>query len=313
LFLGAGFSKWSADLPVATELFDFAIEPWGPVEVRKLVRVKALKTEWDAAHPGGQAEQFIAAALHFTVKNKEAVMWYITRRLSGPFVWREFHARCWRRHILMVDENRRHQIEGVLRAMEFVQRFAKPGLMGIVTTNYDLLPEYSLGTKGFNYGIRNEVLTGRGAYPVSQWKNPVKLTGPVPIAKLHGSISWDEHDRYTDGRRGLTGRALIVAPVPEKTPPDLLQPVWELGEHILNRSRQLVVFGFAFNPYDEAVLNLLRTASRSVNSVLVIDRTPQQARAQSIWPKAQIHCCQPEPDGHSDIQTWLAAGCNTRN
>ena len=30
LFLGAGFSKWAADLPVASQLFDFDIEPWWP-------------------------------------------------------------------------------------------------------------------------------------------------------------------------------------------------------------------------------------------------------------------------------------------
>ena len=36
LFLGAGFSKWAANLPVASELFDFAIHPFGVREERKL-------------------------------------------------------------------------------------------------------------------------------------------------------------------------------------------------------------------------------------------------------------------------------------
>lgn len=30
MFLGAGFSNWAASLPVARQLFDFEIEPWGP-------------------------------------------------------------------------------------------------------------------------------------------------------------------------------------------------------------------------------------------------------------------------------------------
>jgi len=41
LFLGAGFSKWAADLPVASQLFDFDIEPWGPREYKKLEIVKS--------------------------------------------------------------------------------------------------------------------------------------------------------------------------------------------------------------------------------------------------------------------------------
>jgi len=40
LFLGAGFLKWAADLPVASQLFDFNIEPWGLREYKKLEIVK---------------------------------------------------------------------------------------------------------------------------------------------------------------------------------------------------------------------------------------------------------------------------------
>ena len=95
--------------------------------------------------------------------------------------------------------------------------------------------EYALGTKKMNYGVRGEVLTGRGAYPVSQWANPVTLVGSVSVAKMHGSVSWDENARYTDGRRGLTGEALIVAPTPEKGAPDSLRDVWDLAARILAR------------------------------------------------------------------------------
>jgi len=64
LFLGAGFSKWAADLPVASQLFDFDIEPWGPREYKKLEIVKSLKHNWDISHPHGLTEQFIADALN---------------------------------------------------------------------------------------------------------------------------------------------------------------------------------------------------------------------------------------------------------
>ena len=108
----------------------------------------------------------------------------------------------------------------------------------LLTTNYDLLVEYALGTKEMNYGMRGEVLTGRGPYPVSQWANPVTLTGSVSVAKMHGSVSWDENARYTDGRRGLTGDALIIAPTPEKSMPDSLRDVWDLAARILGRAPQ---------------------------------------------------------------------------
>jgi len=260
LFIGAGFSKWAVDLPVASQLFDFDIELWGPRENRKFEIVKSLKQSWDERNPGGLAEQFIAYALNLSDKSREAVLWYVARRLSEPFIWKEFHAHRWRRHVLMIDENRRFNVPGVVEAQNFLQRFYHPSLAGIITTNYDMLAEYALGTKRFNYGVSNQTLVGRGPYPLSQWRNPVTLRGKAPLAKVHGSISWDESACYTDGRRGLTGHALIVAPTPEKEPPKRLQFVWELAERILEQARRLVVFGFAFNPYDEAVLNLLQCA-----------------------------------------------------
>jgi len=302
LFIGAGFSKWAAQLPLANELFDFAIEPWGRQEAHKLKLVESLKESWNSTNPESQAEQFIAAAMSFPAKDKEAVLWYITRRLSEGFIWKEFHSRRWRRHVLMIDENRRFQIDGVKCAIHFLQAFCSPSFTGIVTTNYDMLVEYALGTKGFNYGIPNQILMGRGPYPVSQWQNPVKVTGPIPLAKIHGSISWDEHGYYTDGRRGLTGNALIVAPTPEKTRPKELEFVWNLAEIILNQASHLVVFGFAFNPYDEAVINLLKSASSKVKSVLLIDIQPPIERTQSIWPNAEIKT-KPPPD--VDTETYI--------
>ena len=36
---------------------------------------------------------------------------------------------------------------------------------GIITTNYDFILEYAFGSKGFNYGIQNESVLGRGHNP----------------------------------------------------------------------------------------------------------------------------------------------------
>jgi hypothetical protein len=278
---------------VANALFDFTIEPWGEREAQKLMLVRALKQQWDDEHPGGSSEQFIAAALTFETRKRELVLWYITRRLSDPFIWKEFHAQRWRRHVLMIDENRRYEIAGVVRAQKFLQSFCNPSLSGIVTPNYDMLPEYSLGTNGFNYGLRNQQLIGRGAYPMSHWKNPVRVTGSVALAKIHGSISWDTAGCYTDGRRGLTGRALIVAPTPEKVCSESLRHTWEVAERILRPAIELVVFGFAFNPYDQAVLDLLRDSTPNLKSVHLIDIHPPVDRAEALWPHARVTSSQP--------------------
>jgi hypothetical protein len=304
IFLGAGFSNWAVGLPVAKRLFDFNIEPWGPRENVKIKAVTTLKENWDINNPNGQTEQFIADALKSEDKNKEIVLWYITRRLSEPFIWKEYHAQKWRRHVLMIDENRKFNIPGILKAQKFLQQFYNYPLAGIITTNYDMITEYMLGTKGFNYGVPNQVLKGRGPYPLSQWRNPVTLSGKISLAKIHGSISWDENDYYTDGRRGLTGHALIVAPTPEKRPPESLKFIWKLAKNILEKSTRLVVFGFAFNPYDEAVLKLLQSGRQNLETILLIDTKPNKEIACNLWPDADIVFTQPSSEGKIDIQNW---------
>ena len=229
------------------------------------------------------------------------------RRLTEPFIWTEFHAQRPRRHVLMIDENRRFDIGGVVEAKHFIQQFRGPLLSGIVTTNYDMLVEYALGTKGFNYGAPIEVLSGRGPYPLSQWRNPVTLEGEIPLAKIHGSISWDEQGHYTDGRRAITGGALIVPPTPEKRPPEVLGHVWDLAGRILERADALLVFGFAFNPYDEAVLKLLQSAGRNLESVLVVDIDPKIGLARDLWPVATVTSCLPPPSGDRSIEHWWAS------
>ena len=304
LFLGAGFSKWAADLPVASELFDFQIEPWGQREERRLGIVKRKKADWDQRHPDDLAEEFIGYALTLRQEERKPVLWYIVRRLSRDFIWKEFHAQKCRRHHLMVDENRKWNIPGVVRAHNFLKGAALRSLAGIVTTNYDMLVEFALGTRAFNYGTRNERLTGRGPYPVSQWRNPVILTGRLPLAKIHGSVSWDATHRYTEGRRGVTGDALIVAPTPEKRPPELLGPVWDLAETILQDASSLLVFGFAFNEYDQAVLELLKSAGRTVKNVLIVDIKPNIRAAQRLWPEADIRATEPPPEGEAIIRKF---------
>jgi hypothetical protein len=305
LLLGAGFSKWAADLPVAAGLFDFEVDSFGPRERARLELVREIKRDWDEKHPQAYSEQFIEYILvSRNEEAKRAVLWYVVRRLSEPYIWREWHAGRRRRHVLMIDEHRKFDTSGVRAAQTFLSKFMTQ-FSGIITTNYDLLVEYALGTSLFNYGHQGEHLTGRGAYPISQWKNPVVLKGIIPLAKVHGSISWDADGRYTDGRRGLTGNALIIAPTPEKKPPGMLRREWKLAAHILRNSSRVLVFGFAFNPYDEALLDHLQNNGRNIQKVMLVDISPRLDRAKKIWPHAEVSSSLPPPDGKEELDLWV--------
>jgi hypothetical protein len=304
-FFGAGFSKWAANLPLADELFDYQITPWAR-EQKKLDRVKTLKSMWDENHPNGLTEQFIADATQYANNDREAVVWYIVRRLSEPFVWKEYSSGRYRRHVLMIDENRRHAIEGVRKAMQLINIELLPSISGIITTNYDMLVEYSLSTKRFNYGIENQSLTGRGPYPLSQYgKGKVLLSGKIPLAKIHGSINWDDDNMYSDGRRGISGHAKIVPPSREKKPEVVLSPHWRLAEQILLKTSRLLIFGFGFNDYDEAVRGLLKKNGARIASVFVVNRTSKVNIAKEWWPNADIEWALPPPDDDGRVKEWI--------
>jgi hypothetical protein len=135
LFLGAGFSKWAAGLPLASELFDFNIELWGPRGSHYLNDIRELKGVWDSSHPDGRAEHFVADTLHSNKRVGSLVQRYIVRRLSERFIWKEWHARKWRRHSLMINENRRFRLPEIEKAQEFLLRYYSPALAGIITTD----------------------------------------------------------------------------------------------------------------------------------------------------------------------------------
>lgn len=283
VLLGAGFSKWAANLPVAAELFDFSgANGTSRNSAESLLEADVQK--WKASNPEGLPEQFILWAIRNSSRTRSRAIGFLTRRLSLPFAARILGGNA----TFMIDDRRAQQHAGVLRAKGALLPLLG-GSSGILTTNYDLLVEYALTTSGFNYGSRGEVLTGRNKNPFFPWQGgPVSLNGVTPFAKLHGSLSWANGVRYTDGRCGLKGNALIVPPVPEKIPAPELLEVWSLAASILHRSDRLLVFGFAFNPYDEAILKLLRDSGRKVTKVILVDIAPNTKAAQAIWPDAEI-------------------------
>lgn len=301
LLVGAGFSKWAADLPLAAELFDFNVKPHNQRDAKKLRFIADLKRSWDEQNPGGLSEQFVSDATRSSRPERESVTWYITRRLSDPFIGTMLGGT----QTLMIDDRRKLRHEGIRTAQGFLAQFSTTMMSGAVTTNYDLLIEYALGTGGFNYGVPKQEFKGRGKNPWFPWQGtPVTMTGTLRLAKLHGSLSWDDKHCYTDGRCGVRGDALVLPPGPEKAPPRTLRSTWKLAESILADCRHLLIFGFAFNPYDEAVLDLLATAGSNLRTVLLVDTSPKTALGRRLWPRASILDCQPPPEGQPVIEAW---------
>jgi hypothetical protein len=259
LLLGAGFSKWSCDLPLVSELFDFKVHPDNAIEERRLARLEELYRKWRHSNPNDHNEAFILNSQRpddrFNLTN-----WYITRRLSEEFV-----VHSGRRYTWYINSYHALGHSGIQRAREIfdaITRSVALVQLSIITTNYDLISEYALGTRGFNYGKIGEQL-GYTPYP---YPRPVYATGETPIAKLHCSISWDESRRYADCRCGLTGKCLIVPPITEKRAPKLLRGQWELARELLNKCGTLIAFGFSFNDYDQAIRTFLKTKHHPVRT-----------------------------------------------
>jgi hypothetical protein len=300
LFLGAGFSKWAFNLPLVNQLFDFEIDPKNEAEERKLNLLQTDWISWQKDNIVATEEQFIYWCLHKSSHRRSRIIWYVNRRLTEPFMTRiqgSFTS-------VMFDERVVRENERIIKIKQFINSLSKSGLKGILTCNYDTLVECALGTGGFNYGVQGEQLYGRGLNPQFPWQNAhVSVTGNIPLAKLHGSLSWDSNLKYTSGKPGRSGKALIIPPAPEKTPPPELEDVWTLGEQILSASKQIILFGFAFNTYDQALLNLLKKNGKNITQILLIDPYPNKEAAERLWPYATINTLNPMND--SDLEEYL--------
>lgn len=301
LFLGAGFSKWAFDLPLVNNLFDFNIEPTNESESRKLRLLQSDWEKWRISNPTDNPEAFIHWSLHKSSHRKSRVIWYVSRRLSEPFITKIYGSYS----PYMFDERKIRENLKIVKVREFLLKLTSHDLAGILTCNYDTIVECALNTSGFNYGMLNERLEGRGKNPQFPWQgaHPI-LTGKIKLAKLHGSLSWDKDKiKHTSGKPGKAGNALIVAPAPEKIAPDILKEEWLLGAEILGSSDSLIVFGFAFNSYDIALLKFLEEHGSNIQKVLLIDPFPNIDAVGKVWPKANIEVF--DPRNHFDIDDYL--------
>lgn len=286
LFIGAGFSKWCMNLPLVNELFDFEISN---IRRRDEIWFKTLqkaKDQWDIQNPNSNNEKFIQDILNGKkVRLKKYLSKYLARRLSEPFLCQTYGGV----QTFMYNDKSLNDLTGITKAKEFIKGFGIKNVYGIITTNYDLIIEYSLGTPLFNFGKKNAEVKGRGHNPAFPWQNtPVVLKGDIIVAKIHGSIAYDGFEYWSSGICGLNGRALIIPPSPEKKKNKDFNKEWRNAKKILNKINELIIFGFNFNPYDTAVLDLLKTNVDGLKRVHIYDIESKINKASKIWDEKKI-------------------------
>lgn len=306
LLLGAGFSH-PAGVPLAGQLFDE--EPQvDRVTRRKLVR--RTLAGWHAwrERTAGQPEEYLAHLAGgpdgsgFPTKAWPEAIWYVALRIA--LTMGSIEAVDFRRTPTIVRHDLMRTVgcrEHVLFWDSIFRRRNPPASAAVITTNYDVLVERGLRSQprprvfrpGFNYGNGPERLEGSG-YPSFSHVRPIYCAGNVPLLKLHGSISWSVRNgspvKYFDCRPAIRGDAAIIAPVPDKSVPGWLQPVWVLAEEQLKAARHWIVVGYSFPAYDRQVNALVTRASQHGPRIDLFD--PDGAavacRVRSLAPSAAI-------------------------
>ena len=97
-----------------------------------------------------------------------------------------------------------------------------------------------------------------------------------------------------------------MAPVTQKRLPHSLQPIWDLAADVLATSKSWIFVGYSLPPYDELVLELLRSNSRHKPVIHVFD--PQQAVADRYRESldSEVHWHPGLPEGIGNLQEIVA-------
>lgn len=289
MFMGAGFSKaWG--LSLASEIMDMRhirtnLFP-GKWQRKLIDKVKAV---WDATKPThkGVVDEFARMLQQFEYElSFEEFTSFLALRLSSKH-WKVGTARetKWG-----TGDHIRKQRVVPKCYQEFFKVLKNVDLIGIITTNYDLVIEKLLGPTsrgrlgGFNYGKVGEHLLGR--HPLSsRWTyGPITVTGKIPLLKLNGSLNWALSSdgqilKYIDSRpsRGRRYEVLLIPPG-AGIKHDKLQPVWEHAGQILRAADIWIFCGYSIPDYDQAVKDLLKNSIENVKRIIILDVKPKPVK-----------------------------------
>lgn len=143
----------------------------------------------------------------------------------------------------------------------------------------------------------------------------IELDGAVPVYKLHGSLNWSvaagDLELFQDLRSALRrgGDAAIMPPAPEKDIPSWLLSVWQGAEEEPSRAQTRVVCGYSLPPYDQAVTQMLGSASAAGPPERIIIIHPQAselcAHYSLIAPTAEVKPLPGLPDALNELSRIL--------
>lgn len=275
VILGAGWSA-VAGRPLVGELFEAVPFAASAQRQRLHARVHEEWRRWREQNCNAFTEEFLAATIGTTLW--PYVVQYIGARLGEPDQVRLANELRYGERLDKPSPAEIHHrtIDAVLRNYE---------LLGVVTTNYDLLAERTLRHRpmkrparpGFFYaGIGGGRVQGASTFSVGRkW---VDISGSVPLCKLHGSLNWYRSasgvTALADCRPAYRSRDIsyIVAPAPEKVAPAVLNTVWSEARSVLATAEEWIVIGYSAPAYDTAIADLLSTsASEALLRIRVVD------------------------------------------
>jgi hypothetical protein len=160
-------------------------------------------------------------------------------------------------------------------------------LVGIVTTNYDIVLEKILGPirqpgrlGGFHYGVDEDKLAGTHSTSSRHFFYGPSITGLTPLLKVHGSLNWALDDngafvKWVDCRPSrLLGYQPIVVPPGGSAQADALREVWRGSAEVLRRARTWIVCGYSVPEYDADVRELLIASTERLRHVIILDPKP---------------------------------------
>ena len=303
LLLGAGFSR-VAGVPLAGQLFDE--EPVVDRITRQRL-VNRVLAGWRQYSSGKQVwpEEYLASLEASRSREWFEAQWYVGLLIALKMG-----------RVEMVGTRptiTRHNIDRTSSVPVHEQFwsavFQRTSEIGVITTNYDILPERGLRHEprprvprpGFHYGQGPEALAG-GGYPSYAHIQKVSVRGSVPLLKLHGSLNWSVREgrvvRYHDCRPAIRGDAMIVAPVAGKMMHPELEPVWTAARQVLRQSPVWIIVGYSLPEYELALRDLLASNGEHQPTVHVLDPNERVGdKYRRLLPNSSVTLHAGLPDG----------------
>lgn len=270
---GAGYSK-AGGWPETTSILDHAAWAVTPDKAGRYQAVFDAFQAWKATAPNPSGDVFMAEVAAGVVS---AVPWHrlvevVQATLASPGVdpqWRV--SPRYGDSLMQASKVPAH-------GNFFASVLAAGELAGVVSLNYDLLVEKVLWPSprpplpGFHYGglPKPQVCRGRGSspFPRDRRREPLELTGAVPVFKPHGSLNWYRTASglviAPDLRPAFRGHgeAAIIPPVMvEDRVPDWLSGIWQGAADLLAAVDEWWVAGYSLPEADVALRAMLSDAA----------------------------------------------------